>query len=100
MNRKKISFVFVFCIFCSLSLDSCIKEGSNIIEEIDADVLFDKHLSDFTLEYERVRAWDTTLTEYLVKRQSDSANIQLRIGLYSNQDEALGLISQISCLSD
>lgn len=89
MNSKKISFVFVFCIFCSLSLDSCTKEASNIIEEIDAVSLFDKHLSDFTLIFEREWAWALdTLTEYLVKRQSDSANIQLRIGLYSNQDEA------------
>ncbi len=83
---------FKTLLFCSLGillLQSCTKNDSNVIKAIDTELLFNSCIPDFSLILERDWNWTLdTLTEYILERTVDSVSIHLRIGLYSDREEA------------
>lgn len=87
--KKAFKTLFFYSLGILLLL-SCKKDDSIVVKEIDTELLLYNCIPDFSLILEREWAWTLdTLTEYLLEKTDDTASIRLKIGLYSNHEEAI-----------
>jgi hypothetical protein len=85
--RNKI-LKLILCIAISCSLLFCDKQDNNEtrIKKINMQELSLRHLPNFILVRERLR--DSLKIEYVFKRESDSINVFITVGLHSSAENA------------
>ena len=87
-NSLNHTIYFWICLITlSCLFTTCEKQNNSelLIEEINMTGMADKHLPDFYLL--RERSIDSIRIEFVFKRESDSANIFFRTGIYSSTNQ-------------
>lgn len=81
-------YILIGCLAVSCSVFFCDKEDNlrTIITKVDMEEMAHRHLPDFYLLLEG--SIDSVTTEYVFVRESDSAEVSIRIGLYQSEENA------------